>query len=83
MGDKEKKGVKIINHNGFTKVVNTQRSPSPTSGPASKTPIPKPRIVELISDWDELEEAKMKALVEKVEQDGWKVKEPLTGPSQW
>ena len=68
--DKGKNRVKIINDNGFTKVVNTQRTPSPTPGPASKTLVPEPRIVELRSDWDEIEEAKTKAIVERAEQDG-------------
>ena len=82
-GNKNKKRVKIIDDEGFTKVVNTQRTPSPTPGPALKTPIPEPRIVELVSDWDKIEEAKTKKLVKKAEKDGWKVKGPLTGPSRW
>ena len=78
--DKGKKRVKIIDDKGFTKVVNTEKTPSPTSGPAPRTPVPKPRIVELVSDRDEIEEAKTKALVERAERDGWKVKGTLTGP---
>ena len=81
--DKGKNKVKIINDDGFTKVVNTQRTSSPTPGPAPKTPVPEPRIVELVSDWDEIEKAKTKAMVERAKRDGWKVKGLLTGPSQW
>ena len=79
--DKGKKRMMIINDDGFTKVVNTQRTPSPTPGPALKTPIIELKIVELVSDWAEIEEEKTKVLVERVERDGWKVKRPLTGPS--
>ena len=68
--DKEKKRVKIIDDKGFTKVVNTQRTSSPTPGPVPKTPIPEPRIVELVSDWNEIKEAKTKAMVERAERDG-------------
>ena len=81
--EKGKKRVKIIDEDGFTKVVNTQSTSSPTPGPAPKTPIPEPRIVELKSDCDEIKEVKVKMMVEKVEKDGWKVKGPLTGPSRW
>ena len=81
--DKGKNRMNIINDDGFTKVVNMQRTPSPTPGPALKTPTPELRIVELVSDWDKIETAKTKVLVEKVERDGWKVQEPLTGPFQW
>ena len=80
-GDKGKKSVKIIDNDEFTKVVNTQSTLSPTPVPAPKTPIPEPRIVELKLVWNKLVKAKMKAIVEKAEQDGWKVKGPLTGPS--
>ena len=79
--DNGKKRMKIIDDNSFTKVVNTQRTPSPTPGPAPKTPVPEPRVVELVSDWDEIEKAKMKVMVERAERDGWKVKGPLTGRS--
>ena len=81
--DKWKKRMKIIDNDGFIKVVNTQRTPSPTPGPAPKTPVPELKIVELRLDWDEIEEEKTKKLVEREEKDGWKVKEPLTGPSRW
>ena len=82
--DKGKKRVNIIDKNGFTKVVNFQRtsSESTTTGPAPKTPTSEPRITELVSDWDKIETAKTKALVERAERDGWKVKGPLTGHSQ-
>ena len=80
---KRKKRMKVINDNGFGKVVNTQRTPSPTPGPALKTPIPELRIVKLVSDWDEVQVVKTKVLVEKTEKDRWKVKGPLTGPFQW
>ena len=43
--------MKIIVEDRFTKMVNTQRTPSPTSRPALKTTIPGPRIVALVSDW--------------------------------
>ena len=49
------KRVKIIDDDGFTKVVNTERTSSPTPGLAPKTLVPKPRIVELRLDWDEIE----------------------------
>ena len=75
--------MKIIDDDWFTKVVNTQRTPIPTMGPAPKTPVPEPRIVELRSDWGEIEEAKTKAMVERAERDRWKVKGPLTSPSRW
>ena len=48
--DKRKKMVRIIDDDKFTKVVNTQRTLSPMPGPAPKTPIPEPRMVELVSD---------------------------------
>ena len=48
--DKGKKRVKIIDDEGFTKVVKTQSTASRTSGPVPKTPILAPRIVELVSD---------------------------------
>lgn len=79
--NKRKKTVKIIDDDGFTKVVNTQRIPSPTPGRVRKTPVPELRIVELVSDWDGIEVAKIKTIVEGAKQDGWKVKGPLTGPS--
>ena len=78
-----KKKVTIIDKDGFTKVVNTQRTLSPTPGLASRTPIQERRIVKLVSDWDEVEIVKTKVLVEKVALDGWKVKGHLPGPSQW
>ena len=65
--NKGKKRKKIIDDNRFTKVVNTQRTPSLTSGPALKTSTSEPRIVELVLDWDEIEVAKTKVLVEKAE----------------
>lgn len=52
-------------------------------GPALTTLIPEPSIMKPKLDWDEVEVAKTKALVEKAEQDEWKVKERLTGPSCW
>ena len=67
--DKWKKKVRIIDDDGFTKVVNTQRTMSTTLRPAPKTSIPEPRIVELVSDWNKVEVAKTKALVEKTGQD--------------
>ena len=82
LADKGKKRVKIIDNAGFTKVVNTQKTLSSTPRPAPKTPIPNPRIVELVLDWDEVEAVKTKALVEMAERNEWKVKGPLTGPSR-
>ena len=61
--DKGKTKVKIIDDDRFTRVVNTQRTPSLTPGPAPNTPVPEIRIVELVSDWDKIEEAKTKTLV--------------------
>ena len=83
MVEKGKKRVKIIDKDGFTKVVNMQRTPSSTPGPAPESPAPEPRIVELKSDWDDLGEKKTKKLIKKAEQDGWKMKGPLTGPSRY
>lgn len=80
---KGKKRVKIIDDNGFTEVVNTQRTSSPTPGPAPTTLTPEPRMVELVCDWNEVEMTKTKAMVAKVEQEGWKVKGPLTGSFHW
>lgn len=54
--------MKIIDNDGFTKVVNTKRTPSPILGPDSKIPAPEPKIVELVLDCDEVEEAKTKVL---------------------
>ena len=48
--DKGKKRGKIMDNDRFTKVVNIQRTPSPTPGPALKTTVPEPRIVKLVSD---------------------------------
>ena len=42
-----KKKVKIINNNGFTKVVNIQRTPSLAQGPALKTLALEAKIKEL------------------------------------
>ena len=81
--DKGKKRVKVIDEDGFTKVVNTQSTPSLTPEPALKFQVLELRIVEVKLDWDEIEEAKLKSLVKKAEKDGWKVKGPLTGPSRW
>ena len=81
--DKGKKRVKIIDDDRFIRVVNMQRTLSPTPGPALKTPVPEPRIMELRSDRDEIVEAKTKALVERAEKERWKVKGPLAGPSRW
>lgn len=81
--DMGKKKVKIIDENGFTKVVNSQRTPSPTPGPVTQSPVLKLRIMKLKSDWDDPGEVKTRRLIEKAEQDEWKVKGPFTGPSQW
>ena len=62
-----KKRVKIIDKDRFTIVVNIQKTPSPTTGPALKTPVSEPSIVEVMLAWDELEASKMKAIVEKAE----------------
>ena len=51
-------------------MVNTQRIPSPTLGPAPKTPIQEPKIVEMLSDWDKVEVRKTTVLIKRVEQDG-------------
>ena len=74
--------MKIIDNNSFTKVLNIQSTLSPTPGPATTTPIQEPRIIELKFAWNDVEQAKTKEIVEKAKQDGWKVKGPLTGPSQ-
>lgn len=79
--DKGKKQMKIINDDSFIKVANIHSTPSPTPGPALKTPIPKARIVELRSHWDRVEAAKTKVIVERAEQDEWKINGPLTGLS--
>ena len=49
-GNKETKRIKIIDKDGFTKIVNTQRTSCPTPGQAPKTPTPELGIVELVSD---------------------------------
>ena len=46
-----------------------------------KTLVPKARIVELKLDSDVIEWTKTNKLVEKAENDAWKVKGPLTGPA--
>ena len=48
--EKMKKRVKIIDDNGFPKVVNSPRTPSPTLGPAPKTLTLQPKNLELVSD---------------------------------
>lgn len=68
--DKGKKKGTIIDEDRFTKVVNIQKTSNPTPEPAPKIPIPEPRIVELVLDWNKVKAAKTKAIVEKVEQDG-------------
>lgn len=68
--DKGNQKVKIMNKGWFTKVVNTEKTPSPTPGPARKTPVPELRIVELVSNCDEGEAAMTKRIVEIVERNG-------------
>ena len=68
--DKEKKKMKIIDDDRFAKVVNMQRTPSPTPGITPQTLIQKTMIVELVLDWDELEAMKKKLMIVKEEPDG-------------
>ena len=70
LAEKGKNSMKIMDDNGFTKVVNTQRSLRPTLEAALKTPIPEPRIVLWVLNWDEVEATKTKAIVERAERDG-------------
>ena len=81
--DKWKKKVKIINNDEFTKVVNVYRTIRTIRGPAPRTTISELSIVELVSNYYEVETEKMKTMIEKVELDGWNVKGPLTSPCCW
>ena len=76
--DKEKQKVKIIDENECIEVVHTQRTLSASLSPADKTQLPELRIVEVRNQY-EVEVAKAKNLIKRVQRNGWKVKGPLTG----
>ena len=59
-----------IDDDRFTQVVNTQSTPKPISGPASKTSTSEPRIVDLASEWDKIKAMKTKQLRERAERYG-------------